>query len=158
MQNASGTSTGDIQILCQHLAYTESDEIILQAFFEPWLTIVTDPEPFLEIDSTTQVFCAYPTIPACEIISDLSREDPTRRPAAIFWSKPDSRFAGSFDEVSYPLTSGVYQGNSHVQRCEDMLQGYFEVFDGEEHLKGDSKDCTEGTSWLKGMHLWLRKG
>jgi SRR1 len=67
-----------IRCYAQDPAYTEIDESILK---ESGITVLDNPQAFLEVDDFTVVVSCAPNVPVKQIISDLAR------PAVMIWDR-----------------------------------------------------------------------
>lgn len=67
-----------IRCYAQDPAYTEVDKLVLEGSD---ITVLDDPEGFLEVDNSTVVFSCAPNVPVRQIISDIAL------PAIMIWDK-----------------------------------------------------------------------
>ncbi|KAI3393355.1 hypothetical protein diail_4436 [Diaporthe ilicicola] len=66
----------EIRVLAQDPAYTDADRAVLA---EAGVTVVDDPQGFLEVDDESAVLSFAPNVPVRQIITDLAR------PAVLAW-------------------------------------------------------------------------
>lgn len=67
---------GDVQCFAQEPEYTDADREILQDYD---ITVLDDPEGWLEVDETSVVISCSPNVPVKQIVTDLAR------PACMIW-------------------------------------------------------------------------
>jgi len=91
-----------IEIFAQDPAYTPNDIKIL-ARFKPPIAVLSYPQAFLAINSSTLVMTCCPTVPVKQIVADLSAEDPSARPVAMFWNNSEFDKQLGVDVVKYPV-------------------------------------------------------
>jgi hypothetical protein len=101
-QRAGMPVNKSIEIFAQDPAYTPNGIKIL-ARFKPPITVLNDPQAFLVITSSTLMMACCPTVPVKQIVADLSAEDPSTRPAAIFWNNSEFDKQLGVDVVKYPV-------------------------------------------------------
>ncbi|DAA77314.1 TPA_exp: Uncharacterized protein A8136_6574 [Trichophyton benhamiae CBS 112371] len=95
----------EVQCLAQDPIYTSVDSKVLG---EAGITIVEDPEGFLQIDDTTVVVSLYPNAPVKQVVADISR------PAVIIWDV----FTHDGDGLTDPVSS----------RVEAFMQGFCQAY------------------------------
>ncbi|WEW58642.1 hypothetical protein PRK78_004110 [Emydomyces testavorans] len=69
---------GTIACYAQDPAYREADKVTLNKL---GITVLEDPEAFLEVDDSSVVFSCAPNVPVKQIIADIAR------PALMIWDK-----------------------------------------------------------------------
>ncbi|PIG81944.1 hypothetical protein AARAC_002262 [Aspergillus arachidicola] len=72
-----GETSGNVQCYVQDPAYTEVDKSILKTYD---ITILEDPDAFVEIDGSTIVLTFAPDVPVRQIVADIAR------PAMMIWN------------------------------------------------------------------------
>ncbi|EGD93097.1 hypothetical protein TESG_00653 [Trichophyton tonsurans CBS 112818] len=95
----------EVQCFAQDPIYTGIDSKILG---EAGITIVEDPEGFLQVDDATVVVSLYPNAPIKQVVADISR------PAVIIWDV----FTEDGDGLTDPVSS----------RVEALMQGFCQEY------------------------------
>ncbi|KAI2014338.1 hypothetical protein LOZ39_002320 [Ophidiomyces ophidiicola] len=112
LQDVMAMKLGSSSIKCyaQDPWYSEVDISLLE---NSGITILDDPEAWLEIDDSSIVFSVASNAPVKQIVSDIAR------PAVIIWEKMRE---GEIDEERY--TTDPYS-----PRVRDMLRDFYDEFE-----------------------------
>ena len=144
-------SLGDgqpLKIYAQDPGYTAMDKQVLAEYN---MEVLEDPHAFLIVNSGSLVISCCPSFPTKQILADIAADDPSRCPAAVFWTNAVYRTQGS-----------------------EMVKGWRKVFDGDAWRGAKTrKEMTEmgnpfvdehgefdawayGNAWPEQMELWAR--
>jgi hypothetical protein len=142
---AQDPTTEPIKIFLQDPLYTPKDDILLQEVYpDGALSLVANPDGFLEVDNNTLVMAPYVNIdcPVMQICADLCR------PAGFLC-----------DSVVVDVEQSFYTWRNRASpRVANMFKGYWRThFDGMPVEKRMFDDVCGGRRfWLWDMNLWLK--
>ncbi|KAF1997670.1 hypothetical protein P154DRAFT_565169 [Amniculicola lignicola CBS 123094] len=164
---AAGTQTsGPIKVFAQDPSYTlQCGKILDSLDLSHSITILEDPDAFLAIDSGSLIFSCCPGVPVKQIVGDLATEDPSKCPAALFWTRslPEEFQALEKFEVSttgFHFDDGLlsYHLCDPTSRRMEELMGQFELLisDPEWEIR-DPEARPLAFHWWTDSDLWARR-